>query len=164
MIEGISVSDDGTLTINYTHDTNYIKTKLFKWINSIILTADGTFTVTYNYDSDAQGNPTTYSTRLDWIKNISISDKGIITLIHNNNDTDTLDTKVKWCKEVSLDKNGNLSFTWNDNSESDPLGPIQWIDSINLNENGILSITYNNISPFLSLSRSTILYFLQSYT
>ena len=145
MIEGISVSDDGTLTINYTHDTNYIKTKLFKWINSIILTADGTFTVTYNYDSDEQGNPTTYSTRLDWIKNISISDKGIITLIHNNNDTDTLDTKVKWCKEVSLDKNGNLSFTWNDNSESDPLGPIQWIDSINLNENGILSITYNTL-------------------
>ena len=143
MIEGISVSDDGTLTINYTHDTNYIKTKLFKWINSIILTADGTFTVTYNYDSDAQGNPTTYSTRLDWIKNISISDEGIITLTHNNNDTDTLDTKVKWCKGVSLDKNGNLSFTWNDNSESSPLGPIQWIDSINLNENGILSITYN---------------------
>lgn len=143
MIEGISVSDDGTLTINYTHDTNYIKTKLFKWINSIILTADGTFTVTYNYDSDAQGNPTTYSTRLDWIKNISISDEGIITLTHNNNDTDTLDTKVKWCKGISLDKNGNLSFTWNDNSESDPLGPIQWIDSINLNENGILSITYN---------------------
>ncbi len=144
MIEGVSLSEDGILTVEYSHnnDTIFSNNKI-KWINEIELTPQGNFTIQYN--TKTNGINDSYSTSLDWIKEINIAENGTITFIHNDNRQVSPTYKIKWCKGVSLDENGNLFFTWNDNSESSPLGPIQWIDSINLNENGILSITYNTL-------------------
>ena len=65
MINSFTVANDGTITIGYTHDNNTVLNKAIKWVDTITLNGEtGVFTATYNHTTDAQGDPTTYTTNL----------------------------------------------------------------------------------------------------
>ena len=146
VIDNVSIADDGTITIGYTHDDDAVWTKKLKWVQSATLNPDnGLFTLTYNHTTDAEGNPTTYSTYLDWVKTVSIDEDGTVTFDHSHEDDTVYDKLIKWCTGVTINNNGTVTFTWN-NGSSDTIfsNIIQWISSVNLAADGTLTVGYNN--------------------
>ena len=138
MIEDISMSNDGTITIQYTHDDNITFSKKLKWINSVNLnTSNGVFTVNYNNGAD-------YSTTLDWIKSVNIENDGTVTFGHVNNEVTEFQNKIKWCTDVQINNNGTITFKWNNGTQDTVLqNKIQWIDAVNLANDGTITVTYN---------------------
>ena len=138
MIENISMSDDGTITIDYSHDDNSVFNQKVKWITSVNLnTTNGKLTVNYNHG-------TAYTTDLDWINGVDIADDGTVTFNHTHNNDTVFSKKIKWCTGVTINNDGTVTFKWN-NSTQDTVfdNIIQWIDAVNLANNGTLTITYN---------------------
>ena len=138
MIEDISMSDDGTITIQYAHDGNVAFSKKLKWINSVNLnTSTGVFKVDYNNGAD-------YSTTLDWIKSVNIKDDGTVTFGHVNNEVTEFQNKIKWCTDVQINNNGAITFKWNNGTQDTVLqNNIQWINAVDLANDGTITVTYN---------------------
>ena len=141
MIEGITMSNDGTITVQYTHNNDVTFSEKVKWIDSISLLDNGTFTIIYN--TKTNGVNDRYSTSLDWIKSVDVSQDGTVTFIHNNETRSSFDNIIKWCNGVSINDQGIITFNWNDESSTQLQEPIQWIDEVALAADGTLTVTYN---------------------
>ena len=146
MIDNVSIDDEGTITIDYSHDDDSVWTKKIKWVKSVTLnTETGLLTVVYNHTTDASGNPTTYTTYLDWIDEVNIADDGTVTFGHTHEADTVFDKKIQWVTGVTINNNGTVTFTWN-NGTADTVfsNIIQWISSVNLAADGTLTVGYNN--------------------
>ena len=146
MIDNVSIDDEGTITIDYSHDDDSVWTKKIKWVKSVTLnTETGLLTVVYNHTTDANGNPTTYTTYLDWIDEVNIADDGTVTFGHTHEADTVFDKKIQWVTGVTINNNGTVTFTWN-NGTADTVfsNIIQWISSVNLAADGTLTVGYNN--------------------
>ena len=67
MISSINLADDGTLTIDYTHDDTVTYTKKIKWIDNITLNPNtGAYKIQYN-------DGTEYNTQLTYPSDLSIN-------------------------------------------------------------------------------------------
>ena len=144
MIEDISIADDGTINISYSHDNDIHWAKKLKWIKTVNLdTSTGQLKITYNHTTDASGNATTYSTYLDWINSVNIADDGTVTFGHTHEADTTFPQKIKWCTGVNINDQGVITFNWNDESSTQLQKPIQWINEVALDTNGTLTVTYN---------------------
>ena len=146
MIDNVSMDDEGTITIDYSHDDDLVLTKKVKWVQSIILnTETGLFTVVYNHTTDASGNPTTYTTYLDWINEVNVANDGTITFGHTHGADTVFNKKIKWCTGVTINNNGTVTFTWNNGTQDTVFNNIiKWITSVNLAADGTLTVGYNN--------------------
>lgn len=119
MIQGISVSETGDITINYTHDESYTLQKAFKWINTITLDGEtGDFTVDYNYDTDLQGDSTQYSTKLRWVNGIVLQSDGTVIVNYTDGDPVTLPQKIKWIDHTEINSNGQFVIYYNNNTST----------------------------------------------
>lgn len=129
IIENISLADDGTLTVEYTHDDNTVFSRKIKWITSTTLAPDtGVFTVNYN-----NGEPA-FTTTLDWIKQITLDDDGTIHYIHTKDNVDeSYNNVIKWVKDVSLNPATGV-FTMNFNYGSPLTRQLDWVDDIYIDE------------------------------
>lgn len=146
MIDNVSIDDEGTITIDYSHDDDSVWTKKIKWVKSVTLnTETGLLTVVYNHTTDASGNPTTYTTYLDWIDEVNVADDGTVTFGHTHEADTVFDKKIQWVTGVTINNNGTVTFTWN-NGTADTVfsNIIQWISSVNLAADGTLTVNYNN--------------------
>lgn len=146
MIDNISMDDEGTIIIDYSHDDDSVWTKKIKWIKSVILnTETGLLTIIYNHTTDASGNPTTYTTYLDWIDEVNIADDGTVTFGHTHEADTVFSKKIKWVTGVTINNNGTVTFKWN-NGTADTIfnNIIKWISSVNLAADGTLTVGYNN--------------------
>lgn len=128
-IDGITVADDGTLTIDYSHDDNTVYQRKIKWVNEATLSPDsGVFTVTYN-----NGDPA-FTTTLDWIKEIQLDNDGTIHYIHTANNRDEEHPNViKWVTSVDLNPSTGL-FTMNFNYGEPLTRQLDWVDDIYIDE------------------------------
>lgn len=144
IIKDVILNDDGTFTVSYTHEDDYILPKRLKWIDQVTLDEDGHFTITYNHKQDANNNSTTYTTDLDWIKDISIDSHGAVTFIHTDDITQQ-GPIIKWCNGVNLDEDGTLTFNWNTEEPGELQEKIQWIKDVELTDEGTLKVTYNTL-------------------
>lgn len=139
-IDNISLADDGTLTIDYSHDDNTIFSRKIKWITDTVLSPDsGVFTVTYN-----NGDPA-FTTTLDWIKQINLDSDGTIHFIHTKDNRDESYTnKIKWVTSVDLNTS-NGTFTMNFNYGSPLVRILDYVDSVLFNEeNGEITVHHVN--------------------
>lgn len=129
IIENITLADDGTLTVMYTHNNNTVFTRKIKWINNVTLSSDtGVFTVTYNNGSPA------FTTTLDWIKDIQLDDDGTIHFIHTKNNYDeSYNNRIKWVTSVDLNSATGV-FTMNFNYGSPLTRQLDWVDDIYIDE------------------------------
>lgn len=126
IITGINVSDDGTLTVQYTHEDNSVFERKIKWITNVSLTTGngkdgGHFKVDYN-----NGTPS-YEIDLTWIKGIEIQEDGTVVYTYAGaGDSQTNhETGIKTIQKL-----------------------LKWVDAITLNENtGVFRVEYNNNSP-----------------
>ena len=146
MIDNISMDDEGTITIDYSHDDDSVWTKKIKWVKSVALnTKTGLFTVVYNHTTDANGNPTTYTTYLDWIDEVNVADDGTVTFGHTHEADTVFSKKIKWVTGVTINNNGTVTFKWNNGTADTVFGNIiKWISSVNLAADGTLTVGYNN--------------------
>lgn len=128
-IDAITVADDGTLTIDYSHDDNTVYQRKIKWINEATLSPDsGVFTVTYN-----NGDPA-FTTTLDWIKEIQLDNDGTIHYIHTANNRDEEHPNIiKWVTSVDLNPSTGL-FTMNFNYGEPLTRQLNWVDDIYIDE------------------------------
>lgn len=146
MIDNVSIDDEGTITIDYSHDDDSVWTKKIKWVKSVTLnTETGLLTVVYNHTTDAAGQPTTYTTYLDWIDEVNIADDGTVTFGHTHEADTIFSKKIQWVTGVTINNDGTVTFTWN-NGTADTVfsNIIQWISSVNLAADGTLTVGYNN--------------------
>lgn len=146
MIDNVSMDDEGTITIDYSHDDDSVWTKKIKWVKSVALnTQTGLFTVVYNHTTDASGNPTTYTTYLDWINNVDVADDGTVIFGHTHEAHTVFSKKIKWVTGVTINNNGTVTFKWNNGTADTVFGNIiKWISSVNLAADGTLTVGYNN--------------------
>lgn len=139
-IDNITLADDGTLTIDYSHDDNTVFSRKIKWITDTVLSPDsGVFTVTYN-----NGDPA-FTTTLDWIKQINLDSDGTIHFIHTKDNRDESYTnKIKWVTSVDLNTS-NGTFTMNFNYGSPLVRILDYVDSVLFNEeNGEIIVHHVN--------------------
>lgn len=139
-IDNISLADDGTLTIDYSHDDNTVFSRKIKWITDTVLSPDsGVFTVTYN-----NGDPA-FTTTLDWIKQINLDSDGTIHFIHTKDNRDeSYSNKIKWVTSVDLNTS-NGTFTMNFNYGSPLVRILDYVDSVIFNEeNGEITVHHVN--------------------
>lgn len=139
-IDNISLADDGTLTIDYSHDDNTVFSRKIKWITDTVLSPDsGVFTVTYN-----NGDPA-FTTTLDWIKQINLDSDGTIHFIHTKDNRDeSYSNKIKWVTSVDLNT-ANGTFTMNFNYGSPLVRILDYVDSVVFNEeNGEITVHHVN--------------------
>jgi len=153
MIENVSVNDDGTIIINYTHNDDLILEKCLKWIKNIVLDpTTGRFTVTYNHDTNATGEPTTYTTYLDWINNVDFNtNNGTLTFGHTHGADTIFTNAIKWPSNISINTgvtegegNQKLHITWNNGNELDIGNPINYIMDMQVNNNNHLLVKYSD--------------------
>lgn len=85
---GITIDDDGTVTVYYNtldslgqHEFSKFPNVL-DWITRVSLSQGGQFTVLFNNNTIQGGR---YETTLEWIDLISVSDDGIISFYYNTN-------------------------------------------------------------------------------
>lgn len=146
MIDNVSIDDEGTITIDYSHDDDSVWTKKIKWVKSVTLnTETGLLTVVYNHTTDASGNPTTYTTYLDWIDEVNVANDGTVTFGHTHEADTVFNNIIQWVTGVTINNDGTVTFTWN-NGTADTVfsNIIQWISSVNLAADGTLTVGYNN--------------------
>ena len=139
-IDGITLADDGTLTVDFSHDDNTVFSRKIRWITSTTLSPDtGVFTVTYN-----NGTPA-FTTTLDWIKSISMDADGTIHYHHTKNNVDEIESNtVKWVTGVDLNTATGV-FTMNFNYGDPLVRQLDWVDDIYINEaTGEISIHHVN--------------------
>ena len=128
-IDNITLADDGTLTVDFSHDNNTVFSRKIKWITSTTLSPDtGVFIVNYN-----NGDPA-FTATLDWIKSITLDDDGTIHYHHTANNVDeTHNNVIKWVTSVELNPTTGL-FTMNFNYGSPLTHQLDWIDDIYIDE------------------------------
>ena len=128
-IDNITLADDGTLTVDFSHDDNTVFSRKIKWITSTTLSPDtGVFTVNYN-----NGDPA-FTTTLDWIKSITLDDDGTIHYHHTASNVDeTHNNVIKWVTSVELNPTTGL-FTMNFNYGSPLTRQLDWVDDIYIDE------------------------------
>lgn len=154
IITDINVADDGTLTVEYTHDDDTVFTKKIRWVNAVALTngtgaAGGHITFTFNNDNPSATNEFDIS----WIKGIEIDDDGsliytfagrenILTLPENANKVSDgvyrVEDFLQWIKAVSLDTEDGTFTVTNNRDQVIFETVLDWIKNITLDDNGDL--------------------------
>ena len=149
-ITNIDLAEDGTLTIDYSHNDEKQFTNALKWIKSVSLnTETGHFEIIFNYD-EKDGQSTKYETDLRWVKDIEFQDNGSVNLVYTTNTDSGLeyDRLIKWIKEVNLDGETGI-FTVTYNYDTDKEGKptlyeaqLKYINKIEVAEDGTITLKY----------------------
>lgn len=161
MIDNVSLNDQGTLTIDYSHQDDSVFTKKIKWIQSVTLDPNGLLTVTYNHATDADGNPTTYTTRLSWINQAFVGSNGVVTFRSTTGQVYQSQV-MRWPTAISINTesssgagegtgNQKLHVAWNSGGpgspnpvEEDIGNPINYIMGMGINDANHLLVRYSD--------------------
>lgn len=153
MIDNIVLSEDGTVTIDYSHDDRDVYTKMIKWIKNVSLnTETGNFVMTFNYDKepaykDVQQNDTKIDLNLTWLKDLTISPDGTVnwfyTTAENNKQENNL---IKWITGVSLNaETGEFIVDFNYGDKNTQIKEsLTWIKDINIAADGSITFIYTD--------------------
>lgn len=136
MIKGIILADDGTFTIEYTHDSTVTYKNKIKWITAVSLEANGSFTINFN-------DETKYNTSLTWIKDMLLDADGTVTFKYSNKADVVKDKLVKWITSTTLNAStGAFNITFNDGTKYD--NSLTWVKDITLATDGTVTFIYTN--------------------
>lgn len=156
IITGITVEDNGTLTVKYTHNDDTVFERKIKWVTGVSLSTGegsqgGHFQMTFN-NGDAP-----YKTDLTWVKGLEIQDNGDVIGTFVGTDGGKLAANgknkvghVRWISGVTLDENtGHFICSFNDGTKSVDKY-LTWVKDITIDQsNGHITInttTGNHLS------------------
>lgn len=129
-VKGISIAEDGTITLHYTGgkvDEVLTNTHL-RWIKDIEMHADGTVKVNYN-----DGTDDTFDKEIQWITNVSLDADGTFTVTYNNG-TPPYITNLVWVADVTIDNDGTITFHYNNGNTLVYNEMLKYIDHIYFNK------------------------------
>jgi len=136
MIKNINLADNGTLSIDYTHnDTQVIENKI-KWIKTFELdNTTGELVINYNTGD-------VYENTLNWVSGIDITEDGIVKIKTVDNTQTELSNRIKWIDEISLNDNtGELVITYNTGETSNDLF-IDYVKNITVEAGGTIRVNH----------------------
>lgn len=155
-VQNLTIDQTGGIHVDHTSTGIQDLNIFIKWINNVSLAVSGNnqgaFEMSFN-----RGDP--YRINLHWVKNISISDTGRVTLHYSTGtDADPMtyllpSTWIKWIDNIQCDAKGIVTITYN--TERTTVGtkdktifpnPIKWINAISWEEDGTVTVTYNTES------------------
>lgn len=94
-IQKLSLSDDGTLTIDYSYADTEQYSQLLKWLakeDSVTVSPNGTITIKYN-----TGEVDTLNQKLKWIQNVVLNDSDQkIHIIYNDNTDEAIGQPINY--------------------------------------------------------------------
>lgn len=147
-ISDITLQEDGTLIIAYTHDSTDTYSKWIKWIKSITFNRDvnnaqdqpGHVVIKYNTGATDEFD-------LDWVQNITFDPDGTVNIDRTVSGINSIQHLIKWISTVSLDSTqggtneGLLTVSFNN-------GPnyttrLKWVNDITLANNGQITLHYS---------------------
>ena len=134
------MSQDGTVTIEYSHDNDKIFNKTIKWIDDIAVANDGTLTISWNNGTA----DTVFNKKIKWITSVVMSSSGNVS-VNYNTDQSFIIGQVKWIHSIELNSDGTLAINYN-TGERQLIEDhkIKWIDSAQLTNGHVLIFTYND--------------------
>ncbi len=160
MIESIDVTQDGTLTITYTHDDDQKFDNMIKWIENVTLADDGVLSLKYNNQEEV-----TNLNQIKWITGLYLESNGRLYAKYNYGDDEEITTSassseddqtgeasndsmvLRWITDVQLSSNGVITIYYN-NGEAEEINnedPLKFINNIELTNDGILTVEYNTL-------------------
>ena len=137
-ISQVTVDEDGTFKVQYNNGTEDSFANIFKFISDISLTDEGHLTIEYN-----NGTPS-FEKDLRWADDLTLKEDGSLTIIYNDKTEKELDQKIKWIVEFNTDETGKSVATWNDGTQTNISGVIKWLSDVQLKDNGEFQVTYND--------------------
>jgi hypothetical protein len=154
IITNISVDDEGTLTLEYTHEDDSVFTKKIRWVDNIVLTEGngnqgGHFTFTFN-------NDTPFATRefdVSWIKGIEILEDGSLQYTYAGTpqtlpaDASRIQEGVyrvedflQWINKVELNSETGIFTVTNNRNQEIFRTVLDWIKDIDLADDGTVTL------------------------
>ena len=162
-IDGITVADDGTITLDYSHDDTVIYSKLIHWIDDMQFDEDGTVTVIFNNDDlntdQIKLGVLSKPYLFHWINQMNFAEDGTVTIVFNNEDLNNgqiengkinLPHLIKWIESVKLnDENGKFEIDFNYENENDGTpthyeNNLTWLKYFDVDEQGNVTYTYTH--------------------
>lgn len=138
MISDITLDDDGTFTIAYTHDSSDVYEKKIKWITGVALNPDtGTFKLDFN-------DSTNYETTLKWINDISLANNGEVTVSYTTGESEKLENSLKWITNTAFSNDGTFTIDYNDGTQDVYTNKVKWVTGVSLSAGGVFTIDFNN--------------------
>lgn len=145
MIDSITIDDNGTITIDYSHDDNSVWEQLLTWITGIQLNTDNG-----QLDIDTNNGKNELHTNLTWVKDIQLSDTGYLDIETTTENNET-HKQLQWVKDITFDENGTVVLHYIDGTNSGDTykNLVDWIKSVNIAQDGTVTIISNNGTEFL---------------
>lgn len=166
VINNVTLTDDGTLSIGYTHDNSSIYTNKFKWITNALLDEYGNFRINYNTPKrNEENNPVSppenesYNTQIIWVKEIEMFENGTVRVyycddgyVENGSSTPREHYRdftyaIRWIESVTLDPDtGIFEVRYNDTPEDEKgfVQQLDWVKDITIDEDGTITIHHAN--------------------
>lgn len=154
----IWVCDYTDYELNSKGDKYTVYLEDYNVIQSLEIEEDGTVKFDYTCQNDI-----TEPNKINWIKNVSFEDNGLLTFESNNNNifnngTNSLSKQLNWIIKTSFEDNGLFNITFNNanantgevNKENQSVinKQLTWIDTLSFEDNGLFEITLNNDTKF----------------
>lgn len=154
VIDSVTLTDDGTLSIGYTHDDSSVYNERLKWITNAELNNEtGHFQITYNtYEKDEEGNHIipekheSYETYLDWVREIRMDADGTITAVYTTHE-ESFPYEIRWIDYVSLDPETGIFRVKYNTDQDGEFGceeQLDWVKDITIDEDGTITIHHVN--------------------
>ena len=155
-VKKVEFSDDGTVTLTYTHRTDGSPNpdeykNLIKWINSVTLDPNnGDFDVVFNYGDGDPENDTHVHADLTWVKDVSANDEGTVTFTYTDQPDKVYTNLIKWIKEVTLNTdNGDFDivFNYGDGDEGHNThyhADLTWVRNVTVDDDGTITFYYTD--------------------
>lgn len=133
MIDEITFTKNGTLTIDYSHDNTDEYPEWITWLTGLTLDKEtGKFVTTFN--NQTQDNAKDTIQYLTWVKDIQMDEHGSITYTHTTSENDRTDENViNWIKSFTFDKTtGKLTVQFNNSNLTDFEHTLNYIQKVEL--------------------------------
>lgn len=163
IITDISVADDGTLTVQYTHDDDTVQEGLVKWVENMTLstgtgTNGGVLTIQWNNKNvPYQGDNPDVTFDICWVRSISVEDNGDVVFtfagtpdrgmipsgaVRESDGVYRVNNLIRWETDVSLDTNDGhytIDFNYGDSYET----YLDWVKEISFDyDTGDVTVTH----------------------
>ena len=160
IIKSINVSQNGTLTVAYTHNVDQHFDNMIKWIENVTLADNGVLSLKYNNQEEV-----TNLNQIKWITGLYLGTDGTLYARYNYGDDEVITApptqsedgqseeisgdaiSLKWITDVQLSSNGIITVHYN-NGEAEEINsddPLKFINNIELSDDGILTVEYNTL-------------------
>lgn len=165
VFKNVTVAEDGTITMDFTHNDTITYPKLIHWINTMNFADDGTVTIDFNNDDLNIGQIIKGKINLPqlikWITEVKLNEEtGKFEIDFNYPQKTNIDgtviegtethyeTDLTWLKYFDVDEEGNVTYTFTHDTDKSisrvDANFVKWIKNISLDENtGHFIVNFN---------------------